>query len=404
MVRNARLIRSWQLALLLVTAMLVACGGAPTSEESEATGAEGTGDAASAPASTASSTGTADASVDPLQAIYSEVEGLDWEARRAALVELAAEEEGDLVVYGTAAQSLLERLVQEFTELTGVGATLYRAPIPTMLQRLTEEKAAGGVRADVLLANDPEITTLSREGYFLPLETPAKEQINQDYVHDDRAGFAILYYAAGWNTNAVTPDEVPTTWEDALAYDGRLIMEQNSYDWFATLVQEYFIGELGMTEEEAVQLFRDAADGALVGAGKTTILQSVLSGEVDLAPSLFMHSIVSESAAGAPVDWQPPIQPMPGRSNDVAILTEVVRPAKALLFADFMLTEAQESIADENYPPATTEPVANLDVDLSQFETIPMDIEMLVDEREYWEDMYLEIVSGGQMMEAPAGG
>jgi len=298
---------------------------------------------------------------------------------------------------------VVEALIEEFTRLTGVEAELYRANIPQVMQRVTAEREAGGVLADVLLANDPEITILAREGYFEPLETPASEQIAEDYVHEDRVGFAILYYTTAWNTDTVSPEEAPTTWEEALTFDGQVLMEANSWDWFATMVR-YFVDEKGMTEEEAIQLFRDAADSARVSAGKTATLQILQSGGADISPSLFMHSVDDAGDDGAPVGWQPPVQPLPGRSNDVAIFDDCERPAKSLLFADAVLREGQLVVGSLNYPPATTAEVETFDVPLSDYETLSMDIDLLIDERQRWEDLYLEIVGGAEEAEAPPEG
>ena len=207
--RMTTLARRAYVALILVALTVVACGG----PESSATGVstEGTGQPAE---------GNEGDCSERLQQIYDEVDGLDWDARREALLEFAQQEDGALMLYASSGQVMVDGLVEEFTATTDLDVDVYRAGNTDVMRRVTEERKAGGVRGDVLLLNDPEITILARESFFAPLSTPATEQLHSEYVHEDRAGVAILHYTVGRNTDFVSDEEAPTTWEEALTYDG----------------------------------------------------------------------------------------------------------------------------------------------------------------------------------------
>jgi len=390
--RMTTLARRAYVALILVALTVVACGG----PESSATGVstEGTGQPAE---------GNEGDCSERLQQIYDEVDGLDWDARREALLEFAQQEDGALMLYASSGQVMVDGLVEEFTATTDLDVDVYRAGNTDVMRRVTEERKAGGVRGDVLLLNDPEITILARESFFAPLSTPATEQLHSEYVHEDRAGVAILHYTVGRNTDFVSDEEAPTTWEEALTYDGDIYLEEKSWDWFAAIVN-YLVDEQGMTEDEAVQLFREAAGRAQITSGRTATVQQLMAGGADLSPSLFLNGIEDAVEAGAPIAWQPTVQPMPGRSNDVAILADCTRPAKSLLFADSVLTDGQAVVGSLNYTPATTEKVETFDLPMSEYDTIRMDIDMLIDERPYWEDLYMDVIAAGTKVEAPAEG
>jgi iron(III) transport system substrate-binding protein len=389
------------LASLSIALLMAACGDAPTTEAGDAPAdtdgqdaddQDGTDDTEQADAAE----GTEGA--EALQAVYDEVEGLDPEARRERLLELAEDEEGDLSVYGTLALATAERLVEAFEEETGIGAELYRATGATMTQRLSQEDDAEyPYGADVVFINDPELSLLANEGLFLPLRTPISEDIQEEFIHDEWIGFAVLTYAVAWNADTV--DDPPTTWEEALTYDGSMILEVNSYDLFASLVEDYFVAEQGMTEEEAVDLFRQAADGAQAMAGKPAVSVMLAAGEVELAPTLFMHLADQQAADDSPVAWEPPVEPLVGRANGVTIPRHVSRPASALLYADFMLTTAQEILAEDLYPATNTAIAEELDDHRLQYDLLMMDIDRLNDERQYWTDLYEEVLRGAEVIE-----
>src|SRR5688572_3856985 len=104
---------------------------------------------------------------------------------------------------------------------------------------------------------------LDREGLFAPINTPVTDDIPEQGVHETWAWTYIDLFTPAWNTDLISPAEDPKTWEDVLTkYEGQMLMEIGDVDWFATIVKGYFMEKRGMTEEEALDLFREAARGA----------------------------------------------------------------------------------------------------------------------------------------------
>jgi iron(III) transport system substrate-binding protein len=372
------------LTLLLLAVLAVACGGPPTATE----------DAPQAASEAATQGGGADPSggAGALEEVYAEVEGLTGEERRARLVELAGEAGCDVGVYTSTNLDESGPVTEAFDEDTGVGVELYRASSSTVLQRVLQEADAGFVSADVVSLNGPEMTVLDREGLLLPLTSPVTEDIVEFGVFDNWAAVYLNVFVPAWNTDRVAPEDTPTTWEEVLAHDGALAMELGDFDWFATLVG-WLVEERGMSEDEAVQLFRDAAVGATVVDGHTLMAELLAAGEFDVTTSSYQHRIPQLAETGAPIAWEPAVEPAIVRPNGIGIYRDTDCPAAALLYVEYSLTDAQELLIEFDRSPSSTAVTGSFPEDV---ETLTVDVEALLDERERWEDLYQEIVEQSQ--------
>lgn len=382
---------------LLLIFVLAACGAPPTVVESpEASGTEPTDGGPSGAPSGEPSSGENEA----LAALYAEIEGLTGDERRARLIELASEEEGELTVYTSTNLDESEPLVSAFEDATDIDVSLYRASASTVVQRVFQEAEAnfeGG--SDVIAINGPEMTVLDQQGLLAPLVSPATDNILEAGVFDSWAAMYLNVFVAAWNTDRMTADEAPTTYEELFTnYSGRLGMELGDWDWFATLVKSYFIEQQGMTEEEAVDLFKQAASGARVVDGHTLMTELLASGEFDITASNYQHRVVQLMGDGAPIEWQQPLQPIVVRPNGIGISASADNPAAALLYIEFVLTEGQDLFLELDRSPASTEALGALE---GEYEVILADVEALLNEADKWEALYEEVVqeSGGDVIE-----
>jgi iron(III) transport system substrate-binding protein len=177
-------------------------------------------------------------------------------------------------------------------------------------------------------------------------------------------------------------------------------MEAGDFDWFATLVKDYFMEEQGMTEDEAVQLFRDAAAGAAsVIDGHTLMAELLVAGEYDIAASTYLHRIFQFKREDAPIEAEPFVEPLVVRPNGVGIHSAATHPATALLWTEFELSDAQPGLIEIDRQPASASvPGGGLP---EGFEFIEVDLEAVVDEIDKWEGLYEEIIqgAGGEVIE-----
>lgn len=386
-------ISRWRLLVALVVlalSMLAAgCGGSPTAED-EADTTEAT-----------DTNAADDAGKTALQKVYDAVAGLGAEERRAKLTELAEAEEGTFSLYGSTNLDEAEPILKAFDDAAGVEPNLYRASSSDLLQRILQEsKANFADTADVVYTNGPELQILDDEGLLLPLESPFTKDLVQDtIVSENWAPIYLNAFTAAWNTKRVPAADVPETWEDVLtSFRGSLAMEVGDWDWFAALAKGYFIDEKGMTEEEVVDLFKEAAKGARMIDGHTLMTELLAAGEFNAASSVYKHRVAQLKRDGAPVEWEPAVQPIVVRPNGIGIVASTDTPASALLFVDFMLTDVQKMLIDFDRTPASNAvPGGGIP---ARYEVLIADLRALNDERDKWEGLYEEIAQqSGKVVE-----
>lgn len=358
--------------LALACAIAVGCGGSPTSP-----GNSGTPNRAGAP---------------KLEAVYAKVKGLSPAERRKALIEMAEKEGGKLNVYGSANLDEAEPIMAAFEDTTGIEPNLYRASSSDLLERILQEAGAhfkGG--ADVVYADGPELQVLDDKRLLLPLTSPfTKDLVQKSIVSRNWAPVYLNAFTAAWNTKRVSPAQAPRSWEGVFQnFHGKLAMEAGDWDWFATLVTQYFEKRKGMSEAEAVDLFRSAASEARMIDGHTLMTQLLGAGEFDVVADAYKHRAAQLKRKGAPVEWQPPVQPIVVRPNGVGIASDTDVPATALLFSDFMLSDVQKMLIGLDRTPASYKvPGGGIP---AGYDVLIADLRTLNRERDKWEKLYEDI-------------
>lgn len=368
--------RVYRLISLVAVAALVAtaCSSPPTSDED----GEGGGRLVDV--------------TDQLNDIYTQLEGLDPDARREKLIELADEEGGSVDAYGSTNLDDIFPMIDQFESDTGIDVNYYRASSSDILERVLQEADADFPGADVVFTNGPELTVIDQEGLLAPLNSPVTDDVDEQGVFDTWVWLYLNTFVASWNTQRVQAP--PATWEDVLAYGDGLAVEVGDFDWFATLVKDYFMEQQGMSEEEAVDLFREAVNGAALVDGHTLMAELLAAGEYDLASSTYLHRILQLKKDDAPVDWEGGPEPIIIRPNGIGIHKYADEPASALLFLEFMMTDAQQLLLEIDRQPASSG-VSGGGIP-EGVETMVVDLDALLDERDKWEGLWDEIVEGSE--------
>jgi iron(III) transport system substrate-binding protein len=371
--------RSVAVLLAVLAVLAAACSSPPTStQEGETQGR--LGDAAAR-----------------LKELDGQLAGLDGKARRDKLAELADKEGGRVNAYGSTNLDDISPMIDKFQEDTGIEVNYYRASSSDILQRVLQEADANFPGADVIFTNGPELTVIDQRKLLAPLNSPVTKDIPKQGVLPNWAWLYVNTFAASWNTDRVR--DTPRSWEDVLAYGKGLALEVGDFDWFATLVKSYFVEEKGMTEEQAVELFRKAANGAALVDGHTLMGELLASGEYDVAASTYLHRILQLKKDKAHVEWEGGPEPIIIRPNGIAIHRNARSPAAGLLFLEFMLTDAQPMLLDIDRQAASTS-VQGGGLP-SGVNSRVVDLAALLDEREKWEGLWEKIIegSGGEVIE-----
>jgi iron(III) transport system substrate-binding protein len=148
-----------------------------------------------------------------------------------------------------------------------------------------------------------------------------------------------------YNTNAIKKEDLPKTYADLLdpKWKGLLGVEVTDSDWYCGQVKH-------LGKEKGTRLFHDIVErnGWSVRSGHTLLTNLVVSGEVPLALTVYNYMAEQAKQKGAPIDWFA-IDPVIGRSNGIGVSRRPPHPNAALLFYEYMISDAQPLILKMNY-------------------------------------------------------
>lgn len=304
-------------------------------------------------------------------------------ADRAERLVAGARREGTLTLYSSAPTEDTGALIAAFEQKYGVKVRLWRSGSEAILIRALNESRSGRFEADVIETAGPEMEALTREKLPQLIASPALADLVASALRPDGAWVATRYsiYAAAYNTGAVSAADVPRRYEDLRdpRWKGRLGIEADDANWFSAVV-----GALG--EPAALDLFRDivARNGMSIRKGHSLLANLVVSGEVPLAVTAYGYRVDRLKKGGAPIDkvYLPPVIGLP---TGVAVLRRAPHPFAAVLFAEFMLTDGQDLMAQRGYV-VTRRDLAAIPADLRL-----IDLANFIDQREKWTRLFREI-------------
>jgi iron(III) transport system substrate-binding protein len=183
----------------------------------------------------------------------------------------------------------------------------------------------------------------------------------------------------------VKKDELPKTYHDLLdpKWKGRLAVESEDHGWFATVLE-------GLGEQQGLKLFNDivATNGISVRKGHSLLGNLVASGEVPLALSSYNWKPEQLKQKGAPIDWVA-LPPVVAQLRTIAMLKKAPHPNAAVLFYDFMLTEAQPILAARSLAPTSKK----IETPLSKLQLKFIDPARALDMQEKWMKTYEEVIT-----------
>jgi iron(III) transport system substrate-binding protein len=293
-----------------------------------------------------------------------------------------ARKEGQLQLYTSTPADEIAVLIAAFEKKYGIKVKLWRSGSDMVVQRLVSEGNAHRFEADAIEADGTNLEALHREKLLQEVHSPYLADLIPQAIppHREWVAARVNIFTLAYNTKRVAKSELPKTWSDLLnpIWKNRLGIEAADADWFAGVV-----GELG--EARGLKLFRDivATNGISVRKGHTLLANLVVSGEVPLA--LTVHNFKAEQfkREGAPIDWFI-IPPAVAQLNGIAVAKNAPHPNAAVLFYDFMLSDAQPILAQHNYMPTSKKVPSALSKLPLQF----MDHKTVLDESDKWNKLY----------------
>ena len=163
----------------------------------------------------------------------------------------------------------------------------------------------------------------------------------------------VYYFAVGYNTRMVKPNEVPKTYEDLLnpRWKGQMMWSTSRGSGAPMMIGNIF-QSMGQEAGKAYLQKLKAQNVAKTTASNRQLLDLVIAGEYPLALHIFHHHAHISRTAGAPVDWAP-LEPLSATINTISPVTRSPHPHAAMLLLDFILSEeGQKVIQAVNYLPS----------------------------------------------------
>lgn len=186
-----------------------------------------------------------------------------------------------------------------------------------------------------------------------------------------------------FNTNQVKKSELPKTYDDLLdpRWKGRLAINADDSEWLMSAFEP-------ADEARGLGLFRQivATNGITVRKGHSLLAEMVTAGEIAFSLTCYNYKIDQDKKAGAPVDWIT-IGPAIARPNGAGVSRRAPHPHAALLFYEYMISEAQGLLQGLELVPVSVK----VESPLKGREVKFVDPKRALDEQEKWEKVFNEI-------------
>lgn len=328
----------------------------------------------------------ATATTDTKKELSSVTETTSYEGSdREQLLLEGAKKEGAINFYTSIAENDLAKLIGDFEKKYGIKVNSWRSGTDQVLQRIVAESRAGKNSFDLVHISGPEMEALYREKLLQPVKSPHFKDLIPGAVlpHREWTLTMLTVYVQAYNTKLVKREELPKTYQDLLdpKWKGKLGIEEKDFDWFLSAVQT-------MGEEKGLQLFRNVVktNGISVRKGHSLLNNFVISGEVPLALTLYHYMPEQAKQKGAPIDWFI-LEEGFARANGVGISKKAPHPNAAMLFYDYLLSDAQKLLVDMNYIPAN----AKLESPLKNIKLTMIDSAKIFDESAKWSKLFDDV-------------
>jgi len=269
---------------------------------------------------------------------------------RIAKLVAGAKQEGALNIYTSETVEDIGALGAAFQNQYGIKPSVWRGSSEDILQRAVVEARGGRFDADAFETGATAMESLHRELLLQHIDSPAVADLAPEAIqpHHEWTGTRYNIFVAAYNTGLVAGTALPKGYDDLAdpKWKGKLGIEADDSDWFGAVIE-------ALGEERGLKLFRDivANNGVSVRKGHTLLANLVVSGEVPLAIGTYLYKVAQLKGRGAPIDSLA-LAPVVARFEGAGVARHAPHPYAAVLFMEFMLTEAQDILAKRDFFPA----------------------------------------------------
>jgi len=269
-------------------------------------------------------------------------------ADREQILLEGAKKEGKIVWYTSLAGLSYKNIAKAFEEkYPGVNLQVYRAGSKDLAPKILSEAQAGQFVADAI-ESTPGILMLLRDKKVLrPYNSPELKKF-PDSAKTEAQGATIYwvndresYIGFGYNTKLIAEKDLPKNFDDLLnpALKGKL-------SWSITSTGDRMIGTmLKYKGKEYVEKLKDQ-DIRLTTVSGPAQRDLIIAGELPASPTIFRNHVLVKIDAGAPIKWIP-MEVVPTNAGGAAVLAKAPHPHAALLFIDYLISEAGQSALEK---------------------------------------------------------
>jgi len=208
-------------------------------------------------------------------------------------------------------------------------------------------------QADIVDNNVLGVEALHKEQMLQAAWSPHQADLMPQAApaHREWAGTTLDMFVAAYNPTLIKAADLPKTYQDLLdpKWKGKLGIEAKNQDWFQSVVEITGGGDVGL------KFFSDLVtrNGVSPRTGHTLLTNMVVSGEVPMALTVYNYMPEQAKKKGAPIEWFA-LEPAVARSNAGGVARKARHPAAAVLFHEYMMTEAQTLMVGIDYVPTNT--------------------------------------------------
>ena len=292
-----------------------------------------------------------------------------------------------------------DEVSRQFSEATGIESEYFRAGSNNLVQKFDQERQAGQVRCSALVITIPVLVAQwAKEGVLLPYDSPEFANYPDEFVIKGYAGpIAGEPMAIAYNSELVSADEAPKTWEDLLdpKWKGKLALTDaasasSALHWFSAIQSVYgkeFMEKLSQQD-------------VLVRTGGADVANTLVSGERPVAAAITQSHASRAIGKGGALRIVVPEAGAPMISNVICIPAEAPNPEAGKKLVDFILSEKIQVMLQNDFfspslrkgvPPITLDTGARPLSEIKPLASSQEDLARFQDERPELMQEYLDL-------------
>jgi iron(III) transport system substrate-binding protein len=269
-----------------------------------------------------------------------------------------------------------------------INVDIVRLDSAQMIIRVAEEYKAGRHDVDFFEASFPAMVHMRLEKILQPFWSPQLDAIPKEYIAPDRsfAGDRMNPLGLAYNTNRISKDQAPRTFEDLLTPKWK---SQISTQDTSQAIQ-YMGAVLNTKGLEYVKRLAQQ-DVTVYSMSSRAVVNLVVSGEAVMTLPASVGHVMLDKQKAAPVEWVA-LEPVPTAQGYVALASKPPHPHAAMLFIDFLLSEEGQQIYVKTEEGAVRKGVTNPFGDFKKFSPdFAVPLEKYDDTYRQWEKLHSEL-------------